>query len=144
MTMTDYAIAIEVEDGIFQVSCRDLPGLISAGPSAKEALTNAADALDVLVGYLIDKGHDLPAPSPAEAGEVAIALPTTLAAKAAIYRAWKASGISKSELARRMGVADNEAHRVLDARHPTKLDRLDQAARVFGKRLVVGMEDMAA
>lgn len=141
---TNYPIRIEAVAGDWQVSCRDLPGLITSADTYEAALDAAADALDVLVGYQIDKDLGLPAPSALEPGEIAVPLPAQLAVKASVYRAWKAAGISKSELARRMGVADTEAHRVLDARHTTRLDRMARAAEVLGKRIVVTIEDAAA
>ncbi len=141
---TTYPIRIEAVAGEWQVSCRDLPGLITSADTYEAALDAAADALDVLVGYQIDKDLGLPAPSALEPGEIAVAIPAELAVKAVIYRAWKEAGISKSELARRMGVADNVAHRILDARHATKIEGLARAAEVLGKRLVVSIEDAAA
>jgi antitoxin HicB len=63
-----------------------------------------------------------------------------LAAKLAVYRASRETGISKVELARRLGIAEGEARRILDPRYGTKLDRLESALAALGHRLVIDTE----
>lgn len=138
----NYAIRITPDGhGGFDAACRDLPQLVTGGATEAEALDMAADALEVVIAGYMTMGEDLPLPSPAEVGERLVPVPAAMAAKAAVWRAWRASGISKSELARRMDVAEGEVRRILDPDHATKLERLDQAARALGTRLVV---DLAA
>ncbi len=67
-----------------------------------------------------------------------------MAAKLAVLEAFAASGLSKSELARRIGKNEREARRILDPRHPTKLPALTAALRALGKRLVVGVMEAKA
>jgi antitoxin HicB len=55
----------------------------------------------------------------------------------------RASGISKSEFARRIGKDEKEARRILDPKHPTKLTTLTAALRELGQRLVIGVEPIA-
>ena len=66
-----------------------------------------------------------------------------IAAKVALYQAFREAGISKSELARRLGVDHREARRLLDPRHGSSLDRLDEAVTALDKRLVVSLRDAA-
>ena len=66
-----------------------------------------------------------------------------MTAKAAVYEAWMAAGISKSELARRMGRDVVEVRRILEPGHGTKLDQLEEAARALGKRLTIGIAEAA-
>jgi antitoxin HicB len=63
-----------------------------------------------------------------------------MAAKAARYLAMGDAGISKVQLARKLGCDEKEARRMLDPRHPTKLPRIKEAFDVPGKRLVVSVE----
>ncbi len=129
--------------GGFDAASRDLPQLVTGGATVAEALDMASDALEVVVAGHMAMGEDIPPPSAPESGERLVSVPAPMAAKAAVWRAWRVSGISKSELARRMGVAENEVRRVLDPNHATRLDRLDQAARALGARLVVDLADAA-
>lgn len=82
---------------------------------------------------------DLPEPSAVRADEHAIPLPAPLAAKVAVYRAFKASGLRKTELAKRMNRNEVEVRRILNPRHGTKLDQLDEAAKALGGRLAAIM-----
>lgn len=135
----DFAVRLHCEDTDFvRVEVRDLPEVQTSGRTEDEALEMAADAIDVAVGWMMELGLDVPTPSPPEPGEHLVPLPAMLAAKLAVYRAFRQAGISEAELARRLGLGETEARRILDPDHPTKLDRLDKAARALGVRLVVG------
>ncbi|NJL08185.1 MAG: helix-turn-helix domain-containing protein, partial [Methylacidiphilales bacterium] len=60
-----------------------------------------------------------------------------------VWRAWRASGLSKVELARLMGVAETEVRRILDPEHATKLATLEAAARALGHRITVEVAQAA-
>jgi antitoxin HicB len=75
---------------------------------------------------------------------VEIAVAPDVAAKLAVLEAFRDAGISKSELARRIGKDEKEVRRILDPRHPTKLPALTAALRALGKRLVVGVMEAEA
>lgn len=138
---TAYAVRLTpVEDEVI-VSCRDLPEVVTSGRDETDALAMAEDAIDVAVSFAIDDGIEVAEPSELEPGEVLVNLPAQTAAKLAVWRAFLSAGISKSELARRLGVGENEARRILSPRYRTKLDRLEDAARALGARIVI---DLAA
>lgn len=135
-----YPTRVIEQGGDFVVSVRDLPEVVTSGASRDEAFELAADAIEVAVAVRLEKEMDLPAPSQAKRGERLVALPAPLAAKAAVYQAWKSSGIRKTELARRLGRSEVEVRRILNPKHGTKLDQLDEAARALGGRLEVTFE----
>jgi antitoxin HicB len=62
-----------------------------------------------------------------------------MSAKAALYIAVRETGISKSELARRLGVDEKEIRRMLSPRHQTKLPRIEQALSALGYQLSVSL-----
>ena len=66
-----------------------------------------------------------------------------MAAKSALYLAIAEAGITNVQLARKLGCDEEEVRRMLDPGHPTKLPRIKDALDVFGKRLVVSVEDAA-
>jgi antitoxin HicB len=45
------------------------------------------------------------------------------------------TGTTRVELARRMGIHEREARRMLDPYHPTKADRIEQALASMGKHV---------
>jgi antitoxin HicB len=61
-------------------------------------------------------------------------------AKAALFVAMRQAGISKLQLARRLGVDEKEVRRLLDPHYGSKLPRIAQAISVLGQRLVIGLE----
>jgi len=69
-----------------------------------------------------------------------ILAPSSPAAKLAVIEAFRAAGISRSELARRLGRDEKEARRILDPTHRTKLQTLAAALAVLDRRLVIGVE----
>ena len=68
-----------------------------------------------------------------------VPVPAPTAAKAALYLALREAGITRLELAGRLGCDEKEVRRLLDPRHPSKLPRLEAALAQLGKRLVLEM-----
>ena len=89
-------LAWSKEDHAYHVRCRDLPEVLTAGSTKAEALEMAADALEVALAGRIEDEEDIPGPSKPRKREYLIALPAQLAAKLAVYRAWRAAGIQQS------------------------------------------------
>lgn len=135
-----YGVTVTHEDDDFVVSVRDLPEVVTSGDTLEEALALAADAIEVAVAGRIEDGMELPDPSPIQESEHAVALPAPLAAKVAIYAAWKRSGLKKVELAKVLNRNEAEVRRILDPRYGTKLDQLAEAAQALGGRLVISFE----
>ena len=52
------------DDGSYTITYPDFPGCISEGKSLENALYMAQDALRVWIGYVLDEGEALPAPTP--------------------------------------------------------------------------------
>lgn len=140
MERFEFAVRLKAaEEGGFVVTCRDLPQLITQGDSLAHALTEAADAMDeVFAAYLIN-GMAFPQPTKAKAGEVLVSPPATTVAKTALYVAMRESGITKVQLAERLGVDEKEVRRLLDPHYSSKLPRIAQAIALLGKRLVIGL-----
>jgi antitoxin HicB len=139
MTPAAYPLSFVADGDEVVVRSRDFPELLTAGDTEEEAADLAEDALEVVALTYLEKGLPLPPASRPAKGERIVFLPAQVLAKIAVVLAWRQSGISKSELARRMGVAENEARRILDPNYGTKLDKLDAAARALGRHLVVGL-----
>jgi len=142
MNVWTYGATIKKEQGDFVVSVRDLPEVVTSGSSLEEALDLAADAIEVAVAGRMQDDMDLPPPSAPRRGEHRVALPAQLSAKASVYSAWKLAHLSKVELAKLLHRNEAEVRRILNPRHGTKLDQLEEAARALGGRLVVGFEQV--
>jgi len=131
------------DDGGFVVTFEDLPEAITQGETVTEALAEAADALEEAVAGRIRRGEPIPEPSPATDRPI-VPVPVQTAAKAALYLALQETGITKAELAVRLGCDEKEVRRLLDPCHPSKLPRIQKALAALGKGLSVRLVDEAA
>jgi antitoxin HicB len=129
--------------GVLVIGFRDVPEAITQGNAERDALWQAADCLEEAIAGRIADGREIPKASRAARGERLIPVAAPMAAKAALYLAMREAGMTNLELARRLGCDEKEARRMLDPRHPTKLPRIEEALELFGKRLVVSVEDAA-
>jgi len=146
--MKAYAYRAQFEPGdrrgVIVVSFPDVPEAITQGRRGSDARTMAEEALGLaLLGYL-ERGKALPKPRAKGRSLVDIAVAPDVAAKLAVVEAFAAAGISKTELARRIGKDEKEVRRILDPKHPTKLPALNVALRALGRRLVVGVMEAEA
>jgi antitoxin HicB len=131
-------------NGGFVVTFPDLPEAITQGEDTADALREAADALEEAIAGRIRRGDPIPPPSSAVDGGLRVPVPALTAAKAALCLALRESGLSKSELAARLGCDEKEVRRLLDPRHPSKLPRIERALSALGKSLAVRLVDEAA
>jgi antitoxin HicB len=97
---------------------------------------NALDCLIAALGGYIKLGRAIPEPSPARDRPVVI-LPPLVAAKLALYEAMRAQAITRTELARRLGLQENAVRRLLDLDHRSHIDQVDRALGALGRRLEV-------
>ena len=130
--------------GQLTVRFTDLPEAITSGEDRQDALRQAADCLEEAIAGRFADGLDIPAPSKAKRSRAQITLSGSMSAKASLYLAMREAGITRTQLAKRLGVDEKEVRRMLNPRHPTKLPRIEQALAALGKRLVVSLESEAA
>lgn len=136
-----YPVELRREAGEFHAYTSFLPEAIASGPTEAEALHEMGEAVAAAVRGRIKDGMDLePATIALQVECHPVALPARLAAKAAVYAAWKRSGLTKATLAERIGRGETEVRRILDPDHGTKLDQLEEAAAALGGRLRVNFE----
>ena len=135
-----FPVLLHSERGTILVTFPDLPEVVTEGATRDDALANARDALEVWLRHLMRRGEALPfAPPPSETGRL-VAPGLSMAAKAAVYAAWRRSGLTEAEFAAR----PDEARQVLDPDHATRIDRLDAGLAALGRRFVVATEAASA
>lgn len=145
-TEMEYTFNASVEpdpDGGCLVTFPDVPEAISSGGDLAEARANAAEALGLALRGYLTFGRPLPKPRTKRKGLVPIPVDATTALKLAVVEAFHESGLSKSELGRRLGKAEGEARRILDPDHATKLPLLQSALAALGKEVIVSVRDAA-
>jgi antitoxin HicB len=69
-------------------------------------------------------------------------LPPSTVAKTLLLAEMAAQGVRPVDLAERLGMSKQAINRVMDLRHPTKIDAINEALTVLGKRLVISVTDL--
>ncbi len=128
--------------GVVAVAFPDLPEAVTFGVGRADALARAVDALETALSIYLDDGRPLPRPSPARG--LALVAPSLLGAlKLELRQAMREGGVSRAQLARRMGLHGAQVARLLDPDHASRLDRIEAAMAVLGKRLEVAVKNAA-
>ena len=127
---------IPAEEGGLIVNFPDLPNGWSQGETRGEALAQAEDLLDEMILGKMAHNEDVPRPS-SRKGRPVVALPALTAAKFEAYRAMRAAGLNKRQLAERLGWQPSQVTRLFDGRHASRLDQIEAALNALGRRLVV-------
>ena len=128
--------SIPAEEGGFIVNFPDLPNGWSQGETREEARAQAEDLLDEMILGRMAHNEDVPRPSPRK-GRPVVAPPALTAAKLEAYRTMRAAGLNKRQLAERLGWQPSQVTRLFDGRHASRLDQIEAALHVLGRRLVV-------
>lgn len=70
-------------------------------------------------------------------GQPLVRLPALSAAKVALWNAMQAEGVTKAEMARRLGVNRPQVDRLVDLLHSSKIEQVEHALAILGQRLAV-------
>ena len=136
--MFDYPVVLQAQpEGGFVVTFPDVPEAITQGEDEDEALLYAVDALATGLSFYVDARKPLPVASKAKRGQRTVRPSALKGAKLGVYQAMTEQGIKKAELARRLGWHMPQVDRLYDLRHASRLDQIEAAARVLGRRLEV-------
>jgi antitoxin HicB len=134
----DYPVVLQAQvEGGFLVTFPDVPEAITEGEDEADALARAAEALETALSFYVDAREPLPTPSPGKRGQRMVRLSALESAKLGVYQAMALQGVTKSELARRLGWHPPQVGRLFDLGHASRLDQLEAAAAALGCRLEV-------
>jgi antitoxin HicB len=101
-----YSMVLTPDDnGTLLVTCPDLPEVATFGEDAEDAMHRAADAVEEALAARISRREEIPMRSAVsqERHPRSVLLRPLTVAKVELYRAARAQGVSKAELARRLG-----------------------------------------
>ena len=117
---------------------------VTQGETDAEAMEMAQDLLMLTIGDYIRESRPLPMPGRHRGSKFrSVALPALQAAKVDLYGAFLESGLKKAELARRIGIPKTHIERLFSLRHHSRLNRIEAAFAVLGKRLHVEARNAA-
>lgn len=127
--MSFYTLTLEPDDNdTLLVRSPMLPGMATFGEDRALALKWALQAvLQRLAAYMADD-EDIPAPLKfIPPGAEVVELPPIVALKVALQRAMKDRGVTRAELARRLGQHREQVDRLFRISHRSRLDQLTAA-----------------
>jgi antitoxin HicB len=94
----------------------------------------ACDVLRVAMGFYFDENLPMPPPSKSHRDDRLIDRPISIAAKALLLNEMLAQKASASELGRRLGITRQTAAHLTKLEHATRIDQIDAALQMLGKR----------
>jgi len=132
------------EEGGFIITFPDFGWGVSQGDDEEAGREMAVALLQTLIQEHIRNGEPLPRPSKPRGRKFrAIRLRAMQGAKAELYRQFLASGVRKSELARRLEIPKTVVDRLFDLNHHSRLPHIEAAFRALGKELTIEIRDAA-
>ena len=139
-----YGIKIQkIKNGLFQVSCRDMPGYVSEHETEEEAKEFAKAFVPGLktLEYR-HKKKAIPMPSKVRKGEIAYEIPAKVQAKILFWNFMIENGLKIADVARKLGIAHSEAARLVDlTKDKASIDSVEAAFRAYDKSLSVSVSD---
>lgn len=143
MISATYPVELMAEGpNAFVVEFPDVPGVLTCGRDVANALYWARDALMVAFASFMEKSLDIPMPSIPTPDQYAVALPSIAMMKVALYQGMREQGITEAQLSTRLKCDPKQVRRLLDLDHNTRLDQLEGALQVVGKKLTVGIVNL--
>ena len=139
--MNTFTYPIELEEqaeGGYLVRCPDLPEAITQGDSKEGAIEEAIDCLEEAIANRIEMKLDISVGSNPKNQQVTVALPATMAAKAALYLTIRKIQLTNTSLAEKLNCDEKEIRRLLDPHFNSKIPRIEEALHKLGQRLEIG------
>ena len=119
--------------GVLVITFQDVPEAIAQGNGEKDALWQAADCPEEAIAGRIADGREIPKASRAARGERMIPIPAPMAAKAALYLAMEEAGVTKVQLAQKLGCDEKEIPAYARSQTPHQAATNQGSARCFWK-----------
>ena len=134
----------DVKAGGYVVTFPDFGYGVTQGETDQEAMEMAQDLLMLTIADYMREGRQLPVPARRRGSRFRpVPLPALQTAKVDLYAAFLASGLKKSEFARRIGIPRTHIERLFSLRHHSRLDQIEAALAALGKRLHIDTRDAA-
>lgn len=130
-----YPVKLKDESKGYTVTFPDIPEAITCGDDVEDALHQAADALETTVDIYFEYKRPFPLPSVPKRNQYSVVLPAGVSAKVLLHNEMIAQHVRPSELARRLSIPRQDITRLLDPRHKTRIDNIEQALHALGKSL---------
>jgi len=124
------------------VTCPKLPIVATFGETEADALQNAADAIETALASMIDDGEAVPRPGRTDKG-MPVRLPAMTVFKQQFYWALRDAGITRAELARRLGWNRESVDRLFRLDQRSRLEQIEAAFGALGRTVDITVRGAA-
>ena len=140
--MLGYRIKTEPDDnGTLLVTCPALPEMTTFGDDEAGAMRHAVGAIEEAIASRIAGGEDIPQGH--QRGPRLVRLPALTVLKVELYRQLREAGMTRAELARRLGWKRELVDRLFRLDHASRLEQLEAAFAALGQAVSVSVHDAA-
>jgi len=125
------------DNDTLMILCPSLPMVASFGTTHDEALVQARDAIETALASMIGDGEIIP---PGDTAGTLVRLPMLTTLKVELYRALREAGLTRADLARRLGWKRESVDRLFRLDHASRLEQIETAMAAIGKTFTVEVE----
>ena len=130
--MLGYAIKLTDDgNGTLRVTCPALPEVKAFGKTRLDAFNHAVKAIEKALAARIYYGAGIPAGAWADAKSL-VRLPLLASMKVMLYDRIREAGVTRAELARRLGWHREQVDRLFRLDHASRVDQIEAAFRALG------------
>lgn len=138
--MYQYPLELHQEPTGVWLSCPDVPEMNASGDTLGEAFAEALNGLESALSLYVEQRRKIPAASAPSDPALVLHLPALTVAKIMLWNAMLDEGVSRAELARRMGCTRQVVDRLVDFIHASKIEQVERALSLLGRRLSLVLE----
>jgi antitoxin HicB len=140
--MLGYRIKIEPDDnGTLLITCPALPEVTTFGEDEADAMRRAVGAIEEAIAARMADGEDIPEGH--QRGPRLVRLPALTVLKVELYRRLREAGMTRAELARRLGWKRESVDRLFRLDHASRLEQLEAAFGALGQAVSVSVHAAA-
>ena len=131
-----YTLQVEPDDnGTLLVTCPSIPGVVTFAENEAMVKHRATDAVETMLQSMMVRNEPLPSSEKLDLASAQVQLGLTASLKAELYEACRMAGVSRAELARRLGWHREQVDRLFRLRHASRLDQIEAALKVVGREI---------
>jgi len=131
--MLYYPVELTPDDNdTLLVTCPILPEVTTFGVDRSDALRHAAEAIEEAVAARLSRWEDVPFGDPSGNAE-RVRLPLAASMKTLLFLVCRQHGVTRAELARRLGWHREQVDRLFRLDHNSRIDQLEAAFQAAGE-----------
>lgn len=137
-----FEVKLDMDDNdTFMVTAPAFPEVTTFGADQEDALRNGLTAIEEAIAGRISDGDKVPVPLSDTTGKGwFVQLPILIFLKTALYMISKDNGMTRAEIARRMGVHREQVDRLFRLDHNSRMDQIEAAFKAIEVPLTVEVE----